>query len=425
MAERIGNSRDFFLKNLVLKTAKTSVDIRLITTELSYQEDIFKNTCHGYVMLTEASGYVETLQLSGTETLQMVLGKTSSSEIILKNFSVYKIDKRKLTGNMQSESYLLYFCSKQMMLAESKKINKSYSNMDISSIVKDIAKEINITKINTGGTYGNYSFVIPHLNPLDAINWLSVYALPPVGNVGADMLFFENKDGFNFLSLQQMVDSGSSFYKEYGSYSYNPKNLDTKNLQQQVQTAFTYELLSSFDTLHALKAGTFANRLISVDILSRKKKETKFNYLDYFNSELKAKLNDYPATNDTYSDVDPVLKLVYSNFDQHTNSVVQANPGCVAPNINAETYIPYRTAQLNLINYQRMKISVPGDPNLTVGRVTNFLLQSKNPGQKSGDAYYSGKYLITATRHMITQTSYTTVMELAKESVPTKYGNAT
>jgi hypothetical protein len=374
-------------------------------------------------MVTEGSGYVETLQLSGTETLQMVLGKTSTSEEIFKNFSVYKIDKRKLTGNMQSESYLLYFCSPSMMLSQTKKINKSYSNLDIASIIKDVAGEIGIKNVKTGGSYGNYSFVVPNLSPFDTINWLSVYALPPNGNVGADMLFFEDKDGFNFLSLQQLINPKSGYYKEYGSYSYNPKNIDTRNLQQQVQTAFTYELMSSFDTLHALKAGTFANRLISVDILTRKKKETKFNYLNYFNNELTAKLNEYPATNETYVDVDPVLKLVFSNFDQHKNSIVQANPGSVAPNINAETYIPYRTAQLNLINYQRMKISVPGDPNLTVGKVTNFLLQSKNPGQRSGDAYYSGKYLITATRHMLTQTSYTTVMELAKESVPTQYGN--
>jgi hypothetical protein len=43
------------------------------------------------------------------------------------------------------------------------------------------------------------------------------------------------------------------------------------------------------------------------------------------------------------------------------------------------------------------------------------------PESKKADSYYSGKYLITAVRHMITMNEYKTVLELAKDSVPTKY----
>jgi hypothetical protein len=64
---------------------------------------------------------------------------------------------------------------------------------------------------------------------------------------------------------------------------------------------------------------------------------------------------------------------------------------------------------------------VPGDPALTVGQTLNFSLLSLTPESKKADSYYSGKYLITAVRHMITMNEYKTVLELAKDSVPTKY----
>jgi len=73
------------------------------------------------------------------------------------------------------------------------------------------------------------------------------------------------------------------------------------------------------------------------------------------------------------------------------------------------------------LNYTRIKISVPGDPGLTIGRVITFNLLSKDPNKKEPDDFYSGNYLITAVRHMLTVHEYRTVLELAKESTTSTY----
>jgi hypothetical protein len=52
-------------------------------------------------------------------------------------------------------------------------------------------------------TEGLYDFVIPYKKPFEAINWLSNYATA-VGKEGADFLFYENSEGFNFFSLQNL-----------------------------------------------------------------------------------------------------------------------------------------------------------------------------------------------------------------------------
>jgi hypothetical protein len=439
------NPRDFYLSSVGFLTPSGSIDLKYVMTELSYHEDLFNNTISGYVMVTESNAYAELLSLTGNEFIQLVFSKTGDPNFasIQKQFRAYKIDKRKLEGNMYTESYLIRFCSEELLLSEQYKISKSYTNKTIDYMVNDICTMkpgLNIGKNrldpkNIQETSGNYSFIIPNLKPFDALNWLSVYAQPKQNvGYGADMLFFENKNGYNFKSLQGLVANQNI----YTTYRYDPKNLYAPgdgnfNLTEEVFNALTYEILDSYDALEATSSGMFANQLISVDILTRKKTTTNFDYMDYWKNKVPAnsKLNKYPVTNnfknrngDMVNETSQaMLKLVFSNFDDANSAIVQANPGSVAPNIFAETYIPNRTAQLALANYTRVKLSIPGDPNLTVGSKVEFVLLSRNPTQKTQDAFYSGTYLVTAVRHLINQTDYKTIVEIAKNSVPSQYGN--
>jgi hypothetical protein len=426
------NPRDYGLVNLSLLTPVGVIDLRYIMVELCYQEDIFSNAVHGYVMITESNAYAEILNLTGNETLRVTFSKTNTDIEIDKTFRVYKLDNRKLSGNMYTESYVLYFCSEEMLLSEQYKISKSYPNQDIATNITDICTTylgIPSEKLFIDPTYGTYSFIVPNLKPFDAINWFSTYARPAEDVPGADMLFFENKNGFNFKSLQYISGGPDSVF--YGTYKYEPKNQNDKDLQDETLDVTTYEIMSSYDSLGAINSGIFANQLISVDILTRNKITTNFDYFDYWNNQPSLGLNKYPITNNYINRFgqqlnetnQSVLKLVFSNFDDANNAVVQSNPGSVAQNIFAETYIPYRTAQLSLANYTRVKLNVPGDPNLTVGIVIEFELLSNNPDQheKGTNNFYSGYYLVTAVKHLITQNDYKTVMEVAKESVPTEY----
>ena len=431
MSEGILNTRDYDLKSLMLLTPVGSIELRLVMNEISYHEDLFGGVISGYVMVTEANSYAELLALNGNEYLQLIFTKYDDpTNTIKKIFRVYKMDKRKLAANMNTEVYTLQFCSEELLLSEQYKISKSYPNQSVSAVVTDICiNDLGISgrKLNIDDSYGLYSFIVPNLKPLDAINWLSNYARPMPPFPGADMLFYENLNGFNFKSLQTLTDGQGVTI--YNTYRYDPKNANEKNLTEEVFNVTTYEILNSYDTLNAVNSGMFANQLISVDILTRKKITTNFDYFEYWNNPESGGLNKYPVTNNLQNRFgqklnetsQATLKLVFSNFDEANNAVVQSKPGSVSQNIFAETYIPYRTAQLALANYTRLRISVPGDPMLTVGTIIRFDLLSKNPASTDTDMFYSGLYLITAVRHMVTQNDYKTVLEIAKESVRTQY----
>jgi hypothetical protein len=125
----------------------------------------------------------------------------------------------------------------------------------------------------------------------------------------------------------------------------------------------------------------------------------------------------------------PPLKLI--NLDNsltgatHTIDIdPEANKTTLAKNIAIETYVPNRTAQISLANYTVLKIKIPGDPGITVGRTIQFNLLTLKPTTetKNLDEFYSGKYLVTAVRHIIQPTAFQTVLEIAKDSTPKPYG---
>jgi hypothetical protein len=210
-----------------------------------------------------------------------------------------------------------------------------------------------------------------------------------------------------------------------------------------------FEVLDFFDTLGAISNGTFANKVITIDPLLRKySTQTVFNYADYFKSG--TSLNGNPLTNiasgyqnrfgktmyDPQTDANPAglqmgsLRMATSNSEEKKNAYVAQAPDSVANDIFIEKYLPNRVAQLGLANYMRIKITVPGDPQLVAGKTVNFDIFQIDPkvysqGQsnvtREKDPFYSGKYLISAVRHIVKNNSYITILELCKESVGASY----
>ena len=173
----------------------------------------------------------------------------------------------------------------------------------------------------------------------------------------------------------------------------------------------------------------FANRLITIDPLLQRWNIVDFNYKTYFNNS--TQLNKYSIVNDAtnrlgdkvYETPQAVLKFAASNKDQKNIPYIGNKPSAYSHDIFLETYIPTRTSQLSLSNYNKVKLFMNGDPTVTAGSTINFNLVSMDPATqgKELDKYYSGKYLISAMKHVIKVDGYKMIVEVIKESVPNQY----
>jgi hypothetical protein len=202
-------------------------------------------------------------------------------------------------------------------------------------------------------------------------------------------------------------------------------------MEKELVNVLAYETINNFDTINSQNSGAFANRLIAVDLLRQRYSVTDFDYLKYFGSA--KKLNTSPVIsnytnrkgqkhNEAY---ESVLKNVTTNTGQSTyNKYIKEKQPSIK-DINIETTVPNRTAQIPLMNTIRYKVSVPGDPLLTVGKVVEFWLpelRTMPNGGRMWDIYYAGKFLVTAVRHKIDQENkFVTIIEISKESLYAPY----
>jgi len=400
-------------------------DISYLMVDMSLFEDIYSFVMSGYVKLKDGVGLIEGLNLMGNELITITFGKTKDYQNSPLIFRLYSIPKRDPVGNHYLEFITLYFCSEELVLSEQTKMTKSYKGMQISEMIDDIMKTglgIPLEKRNKiYPTIGVYDIILPTIKPLEAISWLSNYARPRASNGNtklADMLFFQTKDGFFFKSLASMYEDNV-----YRTYKYQQQNIRTElePASEDVISILDYQFVKAFDTLREISSGTFTNRLISLDPLTRTVTSTVFDY----KNDIKTTLNPISpliteqnrlgvTENKAYNGC---LKMGVSNAGQQLKSYIPR--GAVSPDIFLEAFVPNRTAQLSLSNYTVVKIRIPGDPFVTAGKVVNFNLPSLT-GEKGMDKLYSGKYLVTAVRHLFQgqPTTYQTVLELAKESTP-------
>lgn len=419
---------------LVTPTASSPVNMKPYMLEFSLFEDIFANSISGHLLISDALGLVPEFRLNGTEFINVVFRKNSQDTQgnIARTFRIYSISDRYVNPGNNYENYKLNFCSEELLVSEKYRISKSYKSKTISQIVQDVVNrylKLGDKKATIEPTTGTYDFVLPNKKIFETINWLSTYALPSK-NTGADMLFFENVDGFWFKSLQSLYTQNP-----YVTYYYNPKNV-SPDMQYKYTNIVNLDILDSFDMLRASSSGTFANRLVSIDPITRTYTTTDFNYDEYYKKS--TKLNKSSVTNNYTDRIGKMvfdsppndlqagqLKVCVTNSNQRLNSYIKNKPEAVKSDMFVEKALPNRKAQLLLANYSRIKITVPGNAKLSVGMTLNVVVprmaadtytKVSNPVQRDNDPQLSGKYLITAVRHIIDPKSYFTVLELSKDS---------
>ena len=215
------------------------------------------------------------------------------------------------------------------------------------------------------------------------------------------------------------------------TYYYNPKNIPS-DVYEKMVNVLTFEVVNYIDVLNAANKGTFGNRIITIDPLRRKKNITDFNYNDYVKKSVS--LNGSPVTNNdknalgkTLYDPPPkdlesgAFRLMIANANQQDGGTYTKNkPGTVQKDYQIEKTIPNRVAQLSLASHTVLKITVPGNPSLIAGTCVVFNLSSSHAINSKEtrpiDPYLSGKYLVTAVRHIISPASYVCIAEISKDS---------
>ena len=434
----------------LISAASKIVELKEFLVELNLYEDIFSNTLYGDIVLSDSRNLIDMLPIVGEEYLNVHFYTPTlleEKQVIRKTFRVYRISKRQVVRDNNTQVFVIHFASKEMFADILLPVFRSFEGK-ISDLAFDIFEKylkeprnyvLENDNLNLAGpttnlfvteTSNQVKFVSPGWTPLKIINWLASKALPK-NTKAASFLFFETNANFYFTSLEEIFKTAHETQNFVGTYSYAASNIKEKNetnLQREYFLINDIEMVESTDHVRNYNSGYLANRLLTLDVFNKKYELIDFDYVEEYKNfyhtsgtgEESSPLftNDgprNPATNISFYPVNPRL-FENSQQDYYKDNV----------NEKIKDIYGSRKSSLLGLNNAKLNITVPGRSDIEVGRMLYLNFPALGPVSEEDktrdtkDQLYSGYYLITAIHHRVTLQEHVMIMEIVKDSASIK-----
>ena len=405
--------------------------------QLTLFENIFSPTMSGQITLLDTNSIVLNLPIIGQEYLSFKI-KTASLGIVGTDiidyteniFSVYKIDKRIMADS--AEAIVLHFTSPEMMRNNRTRVSKSYTN-SIDKIVIDVLQNeryLNSKKdLFIEGTVGVRKMIAPNNQPFTFIQKLASESIS-LEHSSPYFMFYENKDGIHFRSLESLYDQPIIAKYNTGDFvNQGDGGTVVRNVLEEYSRPLSHQIVQSNDMLSNVKGGLLGSNLITYDIYKKSYNKKSFRYFQNFRDY--GRISDNPIYNTNVIDEfgNTVDNFTDANIHLHPTSKVEENDAQYFTDVATSPYSPNRIEngllhrQAKLLELKKgvsLIVEVHGLTNIAIGQTINFEMQvvGETHGKSKADPYYSGKYLITTLRHnfsAVPSRNHTIIMTIVKD----------
>jgi hypothetical protein len=261
----------------------TTIDIRYVTIEFNLYEDLFSNVLTGDLTLSDANNLISNVPIFGYEILEVSFKSTMDESFFTKTFRITNVRDVTPANNERSLIYVLSFSSEQDLINESVSVSRAYRKTLISDMVADITSNYlkipSLTTLET--TKYTHDYVLPFLDPLTCINFLASRA-NSASFRGALYLFYENRDGFHFRSLESAAaqEPVTTFHLSPANIRDNPAHeLDDATDIRGIQD---YSFVTLPDILDNTHTGMYGARLMVHSLVQKIYRIHDFDYLERF-----------------------------------------------------------------------------------------------------------------------------------------------
>lgn len=408
---------------LISMVSGKSLDITNQVIAIHVFEDLFSPFISGNLILRESIDILNNLPLMGQEYLRLKIKTPTfpNSDAIQGFFYVYSITDRTFLAE-RNVVYKLNFISYTALVDANTKLSKAYEGK-ISNIATNIIKGFigqdlvtpeYISK-NIETTRNATKYVSNYWSPSKNMNYLTNQAISSTAS--PSYVFFENRQGFNFKSLENLYAQPSLYPK----FDFNLKareitsdGASTRNLQRDYSRMYSIDFPGVFDTLSKLGRGAYASTLYTHDLVTKQYKERKFNYQDNFDK--RGHLNAFPMTAKSTSAIFGASSKILSD---EIHFGVYNGYGDISNNDSMQE----RLSLLNMAEAMKVTVVVPGRTDYTVGQKVFLELVEPEPLdrvdtiEEEEDKLFSGYYLIGSINHTIDRERHECTMKLIKDSL--------
>jgi len=377
-------------------------------------EDLLSPFITGTLIIKASLDLINLFPFVGEEYVELdIKTPTLKTGNISGKFYIYKMTDREMLKDKQVV-YQLHFTSQDALIDLNKSISKTFTGKvsDIANtLLTDKTNGIQSTKKNiVEETSNSTKYTSNFWSPIKNLLYLTDNAVSK--NASPSYVFFENRDGYNFVSLDFLYKQPIIANFTFDNYVRDdrPMGGSIKNLEEDYKRIIGIKIPTGIDYIDRISSGVYGSRMYTHDIASKKISSNNFDMLK--NAKKQSRLNEFPPASKKviyrYGSTimfKPKYYNNFSNFGDVTNAGI----------------IQERTSLMKQAESTKIQIVVPGRCDYTVGRKVYVKLNKIEPVSKNDkntiDNMFSGNYIISAINHFITKEKHESTLELIKDSL--------
>ena len=388
-------------------------DVGAQVINIQFYEDLFAPFITGSLILKDSLDLVNLFPFIGEEYLELEISTPTLDKNNIKGkYYIYKMTNREMVGD-KSVVYQLHFISVEAVVDLNKKTSRVFGDK-ISKLIEPFIKDKTFglesdKKVIIEDTLNNTKYISNYWTPIENIMYLADTAINT--NRSPSYVFFENRDGFYFISLEKLYTAGVFQDFVYDKYTRDDRagGGSVRNPEKDFKRILEISIPTAFDYMDRIRSGMLSSRQVSYDVTKKTYSAKNYNMFQRF--EQQKHLNKYPINSDRsiFRASSRIINYPknFGNFNGF-GDVTNAKS-------NQERISLLKLAEANKIN-----ITVPGRCDYTVGQKIKLDLKRIEPlSKKDGDTtdkMFSGNYIIAAINHYVDREKHECYMEIIKES---------
>lgn len=437
-------SREYKLTKIEVELSGGTSEITGLVTDFIYHESIESPFIR--MDFTIADGIDFNKSLYGGETINVELDTTSSKGNPLKcNVKIFKIGST--IKSERGQLYILHCVSPEMFDNEMHKVFDAYgptTKNDVENIPYEICKKYlkprrDKFKKENFEDHSKLTFISPSWKPSDAIAYMSDKVTRKKGSGAgkqSGFLFFENRDGFQFRSIDALTGGEAQKGPVY-VYTYVSQGSDPPENGMYAIESVNYP--DKVDHLTSMRLGTYKSLSIGISLFTQTEsratstgssggakpsgtvygpRESSFGKI-FKKATLIESQPPYTVPKDieTLSPRQKFRILPIGKNQQEPND--GGKPGAATIDNDVMDVSEYAAGRYQLLKAIQITVSVPGNTGLTVGTIVQVIIPASLEESKrvKEDTKFSGKYLIAGLSHTYKREGVTTLLVLQRDSI--------
>lgn len=419
MAEKTGESNyDVLFKYVNIVTGDGSQPINIIQQVVHI--DIFESILSPVIMctihLSDKINLLENIPIIQKKIFIELEYITYGLEGgVKRRFIVNEVGNRVYDSQLKTNNYTLQCLSEEVLSHSNHILNKVVAGEEISNEIKRIvSEELNSKKpVYTDQTKGSQVVQISNLKPFQAIDKLRQRAVSSK-YLSNSYLFFENQNGFNFVTLEWLIKNMRGTVDNYFYLTLGDSN---QSLAGRVRNVLGYQGVVHDNTTDVLASGGLNTLHKRHDIATGVVQEfsTKPD-IDFF-------------INDT-----GISGALTPNFIAENSKKPSKQVYTLHDSTTPETYawqLPLKSFYVSMCTKHITRIYTYGDAAISCGSSLDLQLPvvSSNEEEQGSSKYskmLSGRHLISKVRHMFNVQGRSTITyHMSMELIRPAYGETT